>query len=200
MAGEGLLINPRRKHRRRKARKARSARKRRRRVRANPFAVSRRRRRRSSGRRRRVSARRHRRNPRLPLLGNVNLQAIGAGAAGYIGTRYGTGFLLSVLPPEWQADPNTKPLIRIGAKAVVGLVLLPMVAKMLKMGKFSAPLAIGGGVAVVVDLFETYLAPSLGVPIADYEQGVLNDYEVGQLNGPVEDTVMDADAYGGGAY
>lgn len=198
---EGLLINPRHRRRRRKKAKSSHRRKRarsRRRVASNPV-----RRRRRSLRRRahaRRSRRRAHRNPRLPLFGNVNVAAIGASAAGYIGTRYGTGFLLSVLPPEWKADPNTGALVRIGAKAVVGLVLLPMAAKMLKQGKYAGPLAIGGGVAVVVDLFETYVAPHIGVPLADYEQGTLNDYEVGQLNGPTTDDVTESDAYGGGAY
>lgn len=202
MAGEVLLINPRRRRRRKKAKS--SHRRKRSRVRRHAVAANPRRRRRSAHRR--VHARRRRRmhrNPRIPLLGNVNVGAIGAGAAGYIGTRYGAGFLLGVLPPDWKADANTAPLLRIGAKAAVGLVLLPMLAKMLKQGKYAAPLAIGGGVAVVVDLFETYVAPHVGIPMADYEQGVLNNYEVGQLNGPDMsqiENVQDVDAYGGGAY
>jgi len=200
MAGEAILINP--QHRRRRRKKARSHRRRRARARRNPFALNpRRRRRRVHARRRARSGRRHaRRNPRIPFLGQVNFNAIGAGAAGYIGTRYGTGFLLSVLPPEWSADPNTAPLVRIGAKAVVGLVGLPMLARLLRLRGVSGPLAIGAGIAVAVDLFETYVARFIPIPLAEYEQAQLGAYEEGQLGDIDDEDGMVPDAYGGGAY
>lgn len=201
MAGEVLLINPRHR-RRRKTRKARSHRRKRARVRRHSYAMNPRRRRRRVGRRLHARrGRRHaRRNPRLPLLGSVNLNAIGAGAAGYIGTRYGTGWLLSVLPPQWSADPNTAPLVRIGAKAVVGLVGLPMLARVLKLKGVAGPLAIGAGIAVAVDLFETYVARFLPLPMSDYEDAQLGAYEEGQLGDISDEEGIVPDAYGGGAY
>ena len=128
MAGEVLLVNPRRRCRRKKARATR----RRRKARRNPFyAMNPRRRRRRVGRRRSSARRRRaRRNPRLPILGNVNLNAIGGGAAGYLGARYGTGWLLSLMP-QLAADPNTGPLVRIGVKAAVGILGNPMLLRMI---------------------------------------------------------------------
>lgn len=198
MAGEVLLINPRRRRRRRKARasgrKRRAPRRRRSMVAHNP------RRRRRSGRRRahRSHRRRVHRNPRLPLFGNVNVAGIAAGTAGYVGTRYGTGFLLSVLPASWTAaNPN---LARIGAKAVVGLVALPMLANLFKLRGASGAIRTGAGIAIGVDIFETYLAKMIPLPMSDYEQGYITAYEPGVISGDQAEDVMDSDAYGGSAY
>ena len=193
MAGEAILINPRHRRRRRKAKRARSHRRKRARVRRNPFVRATRRRRRGRVRARR--GRRIRRNPRIPLLGNVNMQAIGAGAAGFIATKWGTGFLTGMLPAEWSAGAAA-PLVKIGAKAVVGLVAIPMVLKMVGMKRFAGAAAIGGGIAVAVDIFDTYIAPRIGM--SDYEQGYITAYEPGQITG-TGDMAVDG-AYGGGAY
>lgn len=175
MAGEVILVNPRRRRARRK--KARSHRRRRASARRNPFAYNPRRRRRSS-RRRAVSRRRRsaRRNPRLPLIGSVNLPGILGGTAGYLGTRYGAGWLMS-LPAVQQmtADPNSGPWVRMGIKAAVGLVGLPMIAKALRLRGVAGPAAIGAGIAVAQDLFDTFVKPSL--PISDYETQVIQSYE-----------------------
>ena len=197
MAGEVLLVNPRRRRRRKKARA--TTRKRRRRVRRNPYVLNPRRR----ARRRRVGARRRsrrvRRNPRLPVLGNVNMNAIVGGTVGYVGARYGTGWLLSVLPPTMASDPNTGPLVRIGAKALVGIVGIPMLLKMTPFTrKYATAAAIGGGIAAAVDLFETYLAKAIPLPMSDYEQRVLTDYEMQQLTGTA--TAYGGEAYGDAAY
>lgn len=193
MAAEAILINPRRR-RRKKSRKATHRRKRAR-ARRNPFAMhTRKRRRRSSARARRSSRRRAHRNPRVPFIGSVNFNAIGAGTAGYIGTRYGAGFLMGVIPPEWKAANPA--LVRIGAKAVVGLVALPMLAKLFKLRGVSGPLALGAGIAIAVDAFETWVAPMIPVQMADYEQGYITSYETGQLT----DAPSVDGAYGGGAY
>jgi hypothetical protein len=202
MAGEALLINPRHRRRRKKARaRARTHRRKRARSRRNPYlfgANPRRRRRRGRALHRR-GRRRARRNPRIPFLGNVNFNAIGAGTAGYLGTRYGTGFLMSVLPPQWSADPNTAPLVRIGAKAVVGLVALPLLAKTFRLRGVAGPLALGAGIAIAVDLFETYLARFIPIPLADYEQGQLQAYEEGVL-GDAEDAGDGSSVYGSNVY
>jgi hypothetical protein len=199
MAGEVLLINPRRRRgRRRKASRSharkRAPRRRRRLVASNPR------------RRRRVHARRHarrrgrriHRNPRLPLIGSVNIGGIAAGTAGYVGTRYGTGFLLGVLPDSWKAaNPD---IVRIGAKAVVGLVALPFLANLLKLRGASGAIRTGAGIAIGVDIFETYLAKMIPLPMSDYEQGYITSYEAGQITGTGDMDVVDIDAYGGSAY
>jgi hypothetical protein len=200
MAGEVLLINPRRRRARRKRARAGTRKRRASRRRRNPFAINPRRRRRRAVSRRRTRRGRARRNPRLPLLGSVNITAIGAGAAGYIGSRYATGWLLSMVPPAWVADPNTAPLVRIGLKAAVGIIGLPMLARTLKMRGVAGPLAIGAGIAVAVDLFETYLAKAIPIPMSDYEQGYITAYEPGTIT-DVPGMEMAADgAYGGGAF
>jgi hypothetical protein len=198
MAGEVLLINPRRRRRRKKARAA--GRKRHARRRRNPFAINPRRRRRRAVSRRRTRRHRAHRNPRLPLIGNVNITAIGAGAAGYVGSRYATGWLLSMVPPAWVADPNTAPLVRIGIKAVVGLVGLPMLARTLRMKGVAGPIAIGAGIAVAVDIFETYLAKAIPIPMSDYEQGYITAYEPGTITNVPGMDMGDEGAYGGGAF
>jgi hypothetical protein len=208
MAGEMILVN--RRHRRRKKARARRHVRRarpRRRARASVAVRVNRRRRRVNARRH--VRRRHHRNPRgsfrLPFLGSVNLPAIGAASAGYIGTRYGAGFALKMLPAEWggngnlspgatAADANGKALARVGAKAVIGLGVLPLVAGMVKLDR--KWVAIGAGVAIAADLFEHFVAPSIAswAPLADYEMQALSDYEFQGISGSA------AGAYGGGAY
>jgi hypothetical protein len=189
MAGEVILVNPRRRRGRRK--KARSSRRRRVRARRNPFVYNARRRRRG-GRRRAVARRRSRarRNPRIPLLGSVNLNGILGGTAGYLGTRYGAGWLMSLPAVSGMTtDPNTGPWVRMGLKALVGLVGLPMLAKALRIRGVSGPLAIGAGIAVAQDLFDTFVKPAL--PIADYQTETISDYVPQTISGG---------AYGVSAY
>jgi hypothetical protein len=192
MAGEVILVNARRRRGRRKRARA-STRRRRAKARRNPFLYNARRRRRS-GRRRAVARRRSRRvhrNPRIPFLGSVNVNGIVGGTAGYLGTRYGAGWLMS-LPAvsAMTADPNTGPWIRMALKAAVGLVGLPMIAKALRLRGVAGPIAIGAGIAVAQDLFDTFVKPSL--PIADYQEQVISDY--------VPQTISGGGAYTGGAY
>lgn len=116
------------------------------------------------------------------------------GTVGFVGTRYGTGFLMKMLPAEWSADPNTAPLVRIGAKLAVGVVLPKLLGKALR---FNAnALAAGGLIAVGVDIFETYLAHLIPLPLADYEGGELRSYEPGLI----ADLSPQTEAYGGGPY
>lgn len=204
---EGILINPRRRRgrRRKKARthrRARSHRRRRVHALANPH-----RRRRGSHRRSRVSSRRSRRvgrNPRIPFIGGVNIGQLAAGGLGYVGTRYATGAVLGFLPPQWSADPNTAPLVRIGVKAVVGLGVLPLIAGFIPgMKNMKGAIRTGAGIAVVVDLFETYVARFIPLPMSDYEQGAITGYEPGMITGVGEGLIepaVDTDAYGGSAY
>jgi hypothetical protein len=148
------------------------------------------------------------------LLGNVNIAAITGGAAGYIGTRYATGWVLSLLPAEWGKPAvgvlptDQQNLARIGVKALVGIVGVPMLLKFIPGGRrFAGPAAIGGGIAVAVDLFETYLAKMVPIPMADYEQQVLTDYETRALTGTddgspgfIQGGAFGSSAYGGGAF
>ena len=170
MAGEVILVNARGRGRRKKARARRRGR-----ARARvAVAINRRR-----PRRHRITARRRaHRNPRIPFLGNVNINGILGGTGGYLGTRYGTGWLMS-LAPQISADPNTAPWIRMGIKALVGLVGLPMLARMLRMRGLAGPLAIGGGIAVAQDLFDTFVKPAF--PIADYETQTIEAYETQEI-------------------
>lgn len=215
MAGEVLLINPRRRRRKSRVRRARAhSPRRRRRARRNPFptayaAMANRRRRRG----RRVHARKHsrrraHRNPRLPFVGAINMglvrNAVSAGI-GFEGTRFGATWLMSVLPAQWSADPNTAPLVRFGVKAVVGFGILPLAAKALRQGKMASWLAVGAGVAIVADIFETYLESKLPLPkgvtsLADYEQRYVSAYDVAQLTDYTEGEGMSGGAFGGSAY
>ena len=83
------------------------------------------------------------------------------------------------LAPQISADPNTAPWIRMGIKALVGLVGLPMLARMLRMRGLAGPLAIGGGIAVAQDLFDTFVKPAF--PIADYETQTIEAYETQEI-------------------
>lgn len=198
MAGEMLLVNPRRrrKSRRKKARASRRKSSRRRRrvlVAINP------RRRRRRVRNARRGRRRVHRNPRLPLIGNVDLNGIVAGGVGIGVTHYGTGALLNVLPKEWMADPNAAPWVRIGAKAGVGLVLLPMVAKMIGMGRFAKPLVLGAGAALAFEVLDSFAGPAIkkALNLGAYDSRVLSGYDMRVLSDVAE---TGSGAYGGGAY
>lgn len=209
MAGQALLINPRRRRRKKAtARRGATKRRRRRAVRRNPIMLNarRRRRRRSVGRRRvaRRGRRRMHRNPRIPFVGSVNLGAISTGFAGYIGTRFGATWAMSFLPASMKVG-DTAPLARVAVKAVVGLGVLPVVARMLRMKGAAGHLAIGAGIAIAEDLFNTYVAKMLPLPagvtsLADYETGYITSYERGTLSDIGFGTDEETGAYGGGAY
>jgi len=197
MAGEFMVINPRHRRRSRgaggrfKAGRAKNPRKRRRRLAArNPV----------NPRRRRRRSRRHylARNPRVSR--GMNLAGIDVGAAaitagGFIGAGVGAKFLVTMLPPDWQSGPNA-PLARIGLKAVVG-VGVPILARRFIGARMSNLLAAGGAVAVLIDAWQTWLAPAMG--LGEYEAGMLQDYETG---GAIEglSEVESGGAYGGNIY
>jgi hypothetical protein len=173
MAGEFAVINPRR-HRRKKVRTRRKvSRRRRRRVAVNPIHRLRRRR---HVARRRHNPRRHRRYARRhnPAVFGINIVKIGSIAGGFVGTEILAGYLSGMLPAAWKTDAN---LVRIGCKAAVGVGAPLLLKRFLPRGVANA-LAIGGGVAVLVDVFTTYIKPNIpGLPIGDYEQGYISDYE-----------------------
>lgn len=170
MAGEYLVINP----RRRRHRKARSHSRRRRRHRRvhNGLAMNPRRRRRSHRRRRHSGRRRHyARNPRL--FGAVNIGQIVSVGAGFIGTEFATPFITKLIPAP--ADANTGKLLSLGIKAGVGVFAIPMLLKMTPFRRFAGPFAIGAGVAVLADLWASYVAPAL--KLGDYQLAQLADYD-----------------------
>jgi hypothetical protein len=171
MAGEFAVINPRRKRRKKATTRRRKTARRRRRVTVNPI----RRRRRSNVARRRHNPRRRRYARRHnPAVFGVNIVKIGSIAGGYVGTEILAGYLAGMLPASWKTDPA---MVRIGCKAAVGVGAPLLLKRFLPRGVGSA-LAIGGGVAVLVDLFNTYVKPRIpGLPLGEYEHGMISGYE-----------------------
>jgi hypothetical protein len=190
MAGEFAVINPRR--RRKKARvQRRKVRRRRKYARvANPV-----RRRRRVARRRHNPRRRHyaRRNPSFM---GMDLGKIGSLAGGYVGTEILGGYLKGMLPAGMLPDAN---LARIGCKAAVAIGVPLLARRFLPRGVAKA-LMIGGGVAVAVDLFNTFVKPMIpGLPLADYEQGYISDYEMQSI--PASASLSGTDSvYGESVY
>jgi hypothetical protein len=173
MAGQFAVINPRRK-RRKKVRTRRKVARRRRRVAVNPVH----RRRRHVARRRHNPRRRYARRHNPVSFGGINFVKIGSIAGGFVGTEILAGYLAKMLPEKWTADATKLNIIRIGTKAAVGIGAPMLLKRFLPRGVANA-LMVGGGVAVLVDAFNTYLKPSLG--LADYEQGMIANYEQGFL-------------------
>src|SRR3990172_639187 len=205
MAGEVMLMNRRRKRRRTKRARASSRPRRVRRRRRALFAMGNPRRRRlvarRVGRRGRRRARVHR-NPRLPFgLGSFPIMTIGIGAVGMVGTYVLGKNIAKMIPPEWNVDPT---LARVGSKALVGIVAPQLLRRWIG-GKTANALAIGGGIAVILDLLSTAVPKEWGFPsLADYETGVLSDYQEGVLSGyghGLDAVSLAGDsAYGNGAY
>lgn len=196
MAGEFALINPRRKRRKKATtHRRRKASKRRRRVAVNPIH----RRRRHVARRRHNPRRRHYARRHNPAIFGINIVQISSLAGGFVGTEILAGYLAGMLPAAWKTDAN---MVRIGCKAAVG-VGVPMLAKsFLPRGVRGAlnALAIGGGVAVLVDVFNTFVKPNIpGLPLSNYEQGFISGYED---NGMLPDTGMSGSdsVYGESVY
>lgn len=168
---EVLVLNPRK--RKRSGRKVAKKRRRRSVARRNPANPTRRRRRHVARPRRHTSRRRYtRHNPRMPF--GIDLPKILGVSGGLIGTELAGGWLSNMLPATWKADANMANLVRIGSKAAVG-VGLPMLLKGMLPRGLGPAIALGGGVAVVVDLFKTYVGPAVG--LSDYEYGQLGAYE-----------------------
>jgi len=116
-------------------------------------------------------------------------------AAGLIGTDFLAAKLDAALPAAWKTDAN---LTRIGTKAAIGIGLPLLAGKFLPRG-VAKTIAIGGTAAVVLDLFQTYVAGKLGMSLTGYETGMLTDYQPGTITGIEEGQLSDT-AYGGGAY
>jgi len=106
-------------------------------------------------------------------VGGLSLQTIGLGVAGAIGTELGGAAVAKVLPAGFQGA---------GAKLAVKAGLVVLVASLGR--RFLGPnvsraLAVGGGIAVGVEAFRTYVMPS--VPqlqdlMADYVAPGMSDY------------------------
>jgi hypothetical protein len=186
MAGEIVLINPRRHRRKKNARKRRHHRRH-----ANPFMH----RKRHVSRRRRHNPRRHRRhvrhNPGRILGGNL-MKGV-TFAAGAIATDIAGGIAQKWIPPSWNLDPA---MSRIGAKALVGIGA-PMLAKQFRLpSSITTPWLIGGVVVTVLDIFNTYIAPKMGLTLQEYEQ--VSSYEM--LPGATAMAGTEGDIYGDGAF
>jgi hypothetical protein len=67
--------------------------------------------------------------------------------------------------------------VRIGCKAAVGIGAPLLLKRFLPRG-IGAALAVGGGVAVLVDVFNTFIKPNIpGLPLGEYDQGYIEGYE-----------------------
>jgi hypothetical protein len=191
MAGEYLLVNPRRKRARRKRARV-SGRKRSHRRRRSAVAYNPRRRRYA-----RRHVRRHRRahrNPRLgggAVMGNLTRgMTIGAGA---VATNIATGFISKWLPANLTSGPTL-----LIVKAGVGLVALPMLLKMVPGGrKFASSVAVGAGVVIALDIFNAYIAPNIP-GLHDYEAPGLMGYGGGDA--PPEEIGAAENMYGDTIY
>lgn len=196
---EMLVLNPRRKRRTVRAKAKKRTTRRRRRAR-NPIMLGNpsRRRRAYAGSKRRRRARRTR-NPRVDS-GTLMKGATIAGGA--IVTSIIASQIAKRLPESWKANAD---MVRIGTKAAVGIGL-PMVLRQTKVlpGNLANAIALGGAVATVLDVFDTYVKPNLPM-LADYEQGALtgmDDEGAEELSAlePGMLTGADASAYGASAY
>jgi hypothetical protein len=185
MAGELLVINPRR--RRRRARKARATHRRKTRRRHSGYALSNpRRRRRRAVSRRRHSRRRHHRNP--------SLGGLGGGIAG--GLKTGLGIGIGVIATEVATSAAVKYIPGIPAqlqsglglsalKVGVGGLALPFILKKVGQHQLARNVAIGAYVSVIVDLLHQYVTPHLG--LSDYTTS-MSDYTttMGDYGAPEE--------------
>jgi len=134
---ELILVNPARSRRRSSKRRARA------RARVNPSPRR---------RRRRASVRR---NPGFPGVSGLSLQSVGLGVAGAIGTELGGAAVARFLPAQFQT-----PIAKIGVKA--GLVVLASILGKRFIGASAAKaIALGGGIAVGVEAFRTFVMPAL---------------------------------------
>lgn len=71
---------------------------------------------------------------------------------------------------------------KIGLEAGVGVAGY-MGLKMLKQGAFANAFAVGAGIIVALDLYDTFVKGMLPPMLQDYSYGSLNDYQYGSLNG-----------------
>lgn len=186
---EIAIVNPRRHRRRKKA-----SRRRRRTSHARRAAPNPRRRRRVA--RRRSYRRSARRNPRFGI-GRSGITAglqTGIGIAiGVVGANIGTGLVIKYVPGI--PAQLTSGIGKSGLKLVVGTIALPMLLKAVKQPGLAKKVAIGAWASVILDLYATYVAPSLG--LSDYEY-VTGYQELGAENTPLGQLEMDNDGMGGG--
>jgi hypothetical protein len=165
-----MVINPRRKRHRRRTRRASSSRKHRRRARRRRLfvAVNPRRRRRSHRRRSHARRRRHTLNPRFGLSGITSGLKTGLGIGiGVVATEVGTSFILSKVPgvpAALQAGPG-----RLVSKAVIGGLVLPQIAKMVRQPALARNIAIGAWVSIATDILNAYVVPALH--LSEYSMG-----------------------------
>jgi hypothetical protein len=175
MAGEFMVINPRRRRRKAKA----NTRKRRRRARAHHNPTNRRRRRSTRARSHRRGRRVHS-NPRGLNLAGIDFGAAAITAVAFIGSDVGAGFLTKMLPANWQGGPT-----RLAVKVGIGIAI-PLVARRFIGARVSNLLVAGVAVSVLVDAYRMWVAPAMG--LSDYE---LTGYEAAPMG-----TALGQDDYG----
>jgi hypothetical protein len=133
----------------------------------------------SRKRRRRSSSYMH--NPfKLPGLGGIDLKSIGWGVVGAIGAELGTAQAVKFLP----ANISTNTAAKLGVKAGV-IFLATMLAKHTVGGSAARAIAVGGGIALGVEIVRDYvlpIVPGASALMSDYVFGSgVSDY---QLAGP----------------
>lgn len=152
-------------------------------------------------RRRRVHARRRRSNPRRRRHHNP---IVSGGILGGVtkGVFAGVGAIAARIVANGVNNLAFKGSIsgpaKIGLEAAVGVVGFLGLKSLPATKKFAAPFAVGAGIIVALDLYDSYLKAMLPAMLQDYSYGALNDYQTGQLNGWAPQG--DGGLSGGGVY
>ena len=107
----------------------------------------------------------------------------------------------AAIPAALQSGPG-----KVALKVGVGVIAVPMILKALKQGGLAKTVALGAWASIVIDLYNTYLAPMLqsSLGFSDYETGSLSAYEGGTLSSyPIGSMVAPGSGvniYDGGVY
>jgi hypothetical protein len=161
-------------------------------------------------RRRRVHARR-RSNPRRrrhhnPILSGGVLGPVMKGITLGIGAVAARAAANAVKNTFFK-DPAApiSPVVKIGLEAGVGVVGYIALGKLLKQRGLANAFAVGAGIVVAMDLYDSFVAGMLPAILKDYSYGSLNDYQTGQLNGwapqsGIEPGLGSANMYADGIY
>ena len=174
MAGY-MVVNPRKKRKttRRKATRRKTTRKRR-----NPYQMTAANPRRRARRKTTIRRYTRRRNPRPNFfgLGRIDFEGATAVAGGAVATNMAGDWLLNMLPADWKAG-QAADLTRVGSKLAVGVVLPGVLSRFIG-AKWSKNLALGGIAAVMIDVFQTWVAPNIpGLSDYEWDSNQLENYE-----------------------
>jgi hypothetical protein len=121
-------------------------------------------------------------------LAGLPIQTIGLGVAGAVGTELGAAALVKMLPASVQSNNAAKLGVKVGL-----VVALSMLGRRFVGPGAARALAIGGGIAVGVEAFRTYVMPSIpglndlvsDYQLSDYSQGVNGITDGGAIFAPL---------------